>query len=77
MTVQQSSAPAISQRPAIPLWRIGVLACVATAVATTVIAAAAKSAGVPVEVDGEPIPLLGFTQLTLLFSAVGVGPPQV
>ncbi|SFQ36290.1 MULTISPECIES: DUF6069 family protein [Actinomadura] len=86
MTVQQSIAPATSQRRAaapavngttatrdVPLWRTGVLACIAAAVATTIVAAVARSAGVPVEIDGEPIPVLGFTQLTLLFSAIGVG----
>jgi hypothetical protein len=86
MTVQQSTVHATSQRRAVapathgttayrtaPMWRTGVLACVAAAVATTVIAVVAGSVGVPVEIDGEPIPPLGFTQLTLLFSAIGVG----
>jgi peptidoglycan/LPS O-acetylase OafA/YrhL len=55
-----------------PPWRASVLACVAAAAATTVLAAIAKGAGVPLEIDDEPIPLLGFTQLTLLFSVIGV-----
>jgi peptidoglycan/LPS O-acetylase OafA/YrhL len=55
-----------------PVWRVGVLACIAAAVATTVLAAIASGAGVPLEIDDEPIPLLGFTQLTLFFSAIGL-----
>jgi hypothetical protein len=54
------------------MWRTGLFACVTAAVATTSVAAVARGAGVPLEIDGEPIPLLGFTQLTLLFSAIGV-----
>ncbi|TDD75407.1 hypothetical protein E1293_28320 [Actinomadura darangshiensis] len=85
MAVQQSTAPVPSQRRfvapdahgttawTVRMWRTGVLACVAAAVATTAISAVAKSAGVPVEIDGEPIPAIGFAQLTLLFSAMGVG----
>lgn len=56
----------------VPIWRTGLFACVAAAVATTTAAAIARGAGVPLEIDGEAIPLLGFTQLTLLFSAIGV-----
>ncbi|MQA98162.1 MAG: cell envelope biogenesis protein OmpA, partial [Streptosporangiales bacterium] len=52
-----------------PMWRAGVLAAVAAAVATTAVAAVATGIGVPVEIDGAPIPLLGFAQLTLVFSA--------
>ncbi|MGP4027420.1 DUF6069 family protein [Actinomadura sp. 3N407] len=55
-----------------PMWRTGLFACVTAAGATTVVAAVARGAGVPLEIDGESIPLLGFTQLTLLFSAIGV-----
>jgi hypothetical protein len=55
-----------------PMWRTGLFACVAAAAATTAVAALARSAGVSLDIDGEPIPLLGFPQLTLLFSAVGV-----
>ena len=45
---------------------------VVAAGATTVIAGAASAAGVPLEIDGEVIPLLGFAQLTLI-GAVGGG----
>lgn len=55
-----------------PIWRAGVPAAIAAAVATTAIAAAATGMGVPVAVDGAPIPLLAFAQLTLIFSVVGL-----
>jgi hypothetical protein len=41
------------------------------AAATTAIAAAASAAGVPLEIDGEVIPLLGFAQLTLIGAVLG------
>lgn len=56
-----------------PVWRYGVSAAVAASVVTTALAAIASAAGVSFEIDGEPIPLLGFTQLTLVFSLIGVG----
>lgn len=55
------------------VWKIGVRAGITAAVATTVIAVAATAIDVPVEIDGEAIPALGFAQLTLFFTAVGVG----
>ena len=39
--------------------------------ATTAIAGAASAAGVPLEIDGEVIPLLGFAQLTLVGAVIG------
>ncbi|MCP9951132.1 DUF6069 family protein [Actinomadura madurae] len=77
LTTGLSSASASvtgSANPArgVPMWRTALVACVGAAVATTVIAAVARGAGVALEIEGEPIPLMGFTQLTLLFSAIGV-----
>jgi hypothetical protein len=60
-----------------PLLRTGARAGALAAVATTLIAAAASAAGVSFEIDGEAIPLLGFAQLTLVFTAVGVGIAKV
>lgn len=56
-----------------PVWRYGVSAAVAASVVTTALAAVASAAGVSFEIDGKPIPLLGFAQLTLIFSLIGVG----
>jgi hypothetical protein len=55
------------------LWRTGALAGGAAAAATVAVAGAAHGLGVPVETEpGTAIPILGFAQLTLFFSAVGV-----
>jgi hypothetical protein len=56
-----------------PVWRAGVRAGLTAAVATSTIAAVASAAGVSFETaPGEAIPVLGFAQLTLFFTAVGV-----
>jgi len=54
------------------LWRTGARAGVLAAVATTAVAAVATAIDVPVEVGGESIPLVGFAQLTLLCTVLGV-----
>jgi hypothetical protein len=65
-------ASATSTRPD-SLIRTGAVAGVSAAVATTAIAAVAHAAGVSFETaPGNGIPLAGFAQLTLLFTAVGV-----
>jgi hypothetical protein len=57
-----------------PVWKHGVAAAVVAAVATTALAAIASAAGVSfADSTGASIPLAGFTQLTLVFSLVGVG----
>ncbi|WP_433362961.1 DUF6069 family protein [Streptosporangium sp. CA-115845] len=55
-----------------PLWLPGLAFAAGGAVAATLVAAAADAAGVPLEIAGEPIPLLGFTQLAFVFSVVGI-----
>ena len=56
-----------------PVWRVGALASVAAAVATVVFALFAKAIDIPLEIDGEAIPVLGFAMVTLLWAAVGTG----
>jgi hypothetical protein len=70
MTTTAVTTTAAETRTA-PGWRTAVLAGSAAAVATTAIAAAAFGAGVPLTVEGEQIPLLGFAQMTLLGAAIG------
>jgi FtsH-binding integral membrane protein len=53
-------------------WRSGLAAGACAAVATAVIAAVASAAGVSLEIDGEAIPAVGFAQLTLVCSVVGI-----
>jgi hypothetical protein len=54
------------------LWRTGLVATVAAAAATTVLAAIASAADVPLEIEGEEIPVAGFATITVLWSVVGV-----
>jgi hypothetical protein len=65
-----TATPSTTTRPTV--WRAGLVAGIAAAAATTVVALAAKAIDVPVAIDGEAIPVLGFAQLTLFFTGVGV-----
>lgn len=69
-----SSAPTSARaRTRRPVWRHGVAASVAAAVATTALAAIASAAGVSFsDRSGSAIPIAGFAQLTLVFSLLGV-----
>jgi hypothetical protein len=55
------------------VWLPGIVAAVCAAVVTTGAAWVASALGVSFEVKGEGIPLLGFAELTLIFSVIGVG----
>jgi hypothetical protein len=55
------------------LLRAGLAVGAVAGVATSAFAAGVHSAGVPLEVSGEMIPLAGFAQLTVIFTLVGVG----
>ena len=50
----------------------GVVAALAASVATPVVAAAGQAVGISLDIEGAPIPLLGFATLTGIFSLVGV-----
>lgn len=57
-----------------PVWLHGIAASVVAAGATTAVAAAASAAGVSfADHTGASIPPLGFTEVTLVFSLLGVG----
>ncbi len=56
-----------------PLWLTGALAAIAAAAGAVVVALGAKAIDVPLEVDGDEIPIPGFALVTLFWSAVGVG----
>ena len=64
-----SSTP--RSRPA-PVWRSGLAATAVASVATTTVAALGNAAGISLDLQGEPIPLAGFAQLTAFFSLFGV-----
>jgi amino acid transporter len=73
---EQSPSPTATATERLPVWKHGVVAAVAAAVATTVIAAIASAAGVAFS-DGKPetesIPTVTFAVFTLIFSLIGVG----
>ena len=55
------------------LWRTGMRAGATAAVATVAVAGIAHAAGVSLDTaPGEAIPLIGFAQLTLVFTVVGI-----
>ena len=54
-----------------PVRRAALASGAVAAVGTTAVAAVAHAAGVPLEVDGEMIPLAGFAQMTLLGAVLG------
>jgi hypothetical protein len=66
-----TEAPARTAR-ARALWVAGLVSGAIAAVATTVVAAVARAADVPLAIDGEQIPLFGFAQLTLMGAVIGI-----
>jgi len=53
------------------IWKTGLIAGAAAAVATSAYAAIAHAAGVSFEIKGEAIPVLGFAQVTFVCSIIG------
>lgn len=53
------------------IWKLAAVAGVVAAAAASAVAGIAHSAGVSLDVNGEPIPVAGFATLTLLFTAIG------
>ncbi|MBJ8347199.1 DUF6069 family protein [Antrihabitans sp. YC2-6] len=71
-TAHTTSTARTSAAAAAAFWRPAALAAVGAAAATTAVAAVAHAAGVSLAIEGEPIPLAGFAQLTLIFSIIGI-----
>jgi Family of unknown function (DUF6069) len=70
-TYTTSTAPRIT--PSIgSLLAGGAVATVAATVATPVVAAAGQALGISLDVEGAPIPVLGFATMTALFSVIGL-----
>jgi hypothetical protein len=60
-----------ARRRSQPLLKATVLGGVVAAVTTMALVAVAHAAGVPLAVDGEEIPLLGFAEMTLVGAPLG------
>jgi peptidoglycan/LPS O-acetylase OafA/YrhL len=69
-TASPPVAPAVTGA-ATSLRRSTVISGLVGAAVTTAAAAAAHAAGVPFEIEGEVIPLLGYAQMTLLGAVIG------
>ena len=68
-----STVPAAGSTRTRSLWKSGAGAGCVAAAATIAVAAAAHGLGVKLETaPGEAVPVLGFGQLTLFFTAIGV-----
>lgn len=73
-TTARSTTDQPAARPARrSVWKHGLVAAVLASGATTLIATVAHAMGETFENQGAGIPPIAFTQLTLLFSLVGVG----
>jgi len=70
-TVAPTTTSTTSRRHGHPLLTATVVSGVVAAAATTAVAATAHAAGVPLAVDGEQIPLLGFAQMAFLGAVIG------
>ncbi len=55
-----------------PSWRSGLLTALIAAVVTTGVALVALAVDVPMEIQGEEIPVAGYGQMVLLWSVVGL-----
>ena len=59
------------------MWKPGVVAGLAAAAVTTLIAVVARAGDIPVAVGSEQIPLLGFGQFTFVGALLGIGLAKV
>lgn len=71
LTVPTSTTTTVAPRTGV--MRSGLKAAALAAVATTGFATVTHAAGVSYEIKGQAIPVLGFGQLTFMFSLVGIG----
>lgn len=77
MTATSTLSPAFAGTDSLataprPLWRAGVVSGLVGGAATCVVAAVAHTAGVPMAVAGERIPLMGFAQFTVVGALLGL-----
>lgn len=70
-TIGEAPAGTTGRTMSSSLRRSTVVVGIGAAVAVTALAAAVDAAGVPLEIDGEVIPLAGFAQMTLLGAIIG------
>jgi hypothetical protein len=66
------TAPLTAAPGRVPAWGFGLGTGVVAAAATSVVVVALRAAGVELNVEGEPIPLLGFAQMVMIGTVIGV-----
>lgn len=66
------TAPRTTAPTRVPTWRFGIATGVVAAATTSVVVVALRAAGVELNVEGEPIPLMGFAQMVLLGTVIGI-----
>jgi Family of unknown function (DUF6069) len=72
MTATSTTSTATTRRGTGSIVGAGLAATAVAALATSTVAAAGSAAGISLDVSGAPIPVSGFTVLTVVFSLVGV-----
>jgi hypothetical protein len=72
LTTVPSTRPTEQTTRSQPVWKHGLVAGLAASAATTAVVVAARAIDVPVDAAGESIPILGFAQMTLLCTAIGI-----
>ena len=77
MTATLTTVPTEQAERTQPVWKHGLVAGAAASVATTAVVVAARAIDVPVDVAGESIPLIGFAQMTMLCTLVGIALARV
>jgi hypothetical protein len=70
-TTTTATTTTTTSRRSHPVLKATLVAGVVAAAGATAVAAAAHAAGVPLAVDGEQIPLLGFAQMTFIGAVLG------
>ena len=71
-TITATTAPATSTRTRVPSWRFGLATGVLASAAVAAVVVGARAVGVPPEVEAESIPILGFVQMVLLGTIIGI-----
>jgi hypothetical protein len=72
-TTTNTTTPSVTSSGRTPLVKFGLGTAVVAGLATSAFAGVVHAAGVPLEIQGEAIPVLGFGQLVVMFSVVGIG----
>jgi hypothetical protein len=71
-TTVPTSTDAPARHSTRPIWKTGVSAGLGAAVVNVVITSAARVADIPLTINGEAVPVIGFAQVTIFATLIGV-----